>query len=199
MSENSALNKLNQFNDFFLIESQFNVNVIRSNAENIPTFDEFVSEIPLPFKMANDIAKLDHAAFKPLQTLTSVAGQLVEYLTHQTRKIDLVVNYILSQEDDECYRHQGTAFGGGGIIFSARSAFDLAEILQVKIFLLEENCAIYSYVQVAEIMQQGDDFLHKVIFHHIREDDRELLVRASLHQQSKQLQRSAQERQKTKR
>jgi len=35
---------------------------------------------------------------------------------------------------------------------------------------------------------------YKVIFHHIREEDREALVRNSLHQQSKQLQALAQQR-----
>ena len=39
---------------------------------------------------------------------------------------------------------------------------------------------------------------HKVIFHHIREEDQEALVRNSLHQQSKQLQILAQQRSEAK-
>ena len=38
---------------------------------------------------------------------------------------------------------------------------------------------------------------HKVIFHFIREEDQETLVRHSLHQQSKQLQELAQKRKQT--
>ena len=64
----------------------------------------------------------------------------------------------------------------------------------MKIFLLDEHSAVYCYAEVIDVVQELGAYLHKVIFHFIREDDREVLVRTSLHKQSKQLQRLAKQR-----
>ena len=67
-------------------------------------------------------------------------------------------------------------------------------MLEMKIFLLQENCAVFCYGEVIAIEQLDNTYHHKVIFHHIRDEDRETLVRTSLHEQSKQLQVLAQQR-----
>ena len=69
---------------------------------------------------------------------------------------------------------------------------------------IENNCAVYCYgevIEVTEVISKKNqeteakkEYQHKVIFHFIREDDREVLVRTSLHEQSKQLQKLSQKR-----
>jgi hypothetical protein len=194
MSEQDNQNKLKLFDEFFSIKHLFNINIIQPSSNETPSFDEFINSIPLPFKLATDVVTLDQAALRPLQALSGVAGQLVEYLNHQTQKIDLLVGYILSQQDEEMHRYQGIAFGGSGITFKHANQRQIGEHFALKIFLLEENCAIYCYAEVIDVIENGDEFEHKSIFHHIRDEDREILVRASLHQQSKQLQLLAQQR-----
>jgi hypothetical protein len=106
----------------------------------------------------------------------------------------LLIGYILSQQDDEKHRYQGLRFGGGGLLFIANKAFEVAQLLKMKVFLTNENYAVYCYGEVIEVESKQDAYLHKIIFHFIREDDREVLVRTSLHEQSKQLQALAQQR-----
>ncbi|MEW6983375.1 PilZ domain-containing protein [Colwelliaceae bacterium 6471] len=180
--------KLEQFNEFFSIEHKFNVNLIPVENAHSMSYEQFIQSMPLPFKMAGDIISIDQAALRPLQGITGVAGQLVDFLNYQSQKIDLLVNYVLSQQDDEKYRFNGIKFGGGGVIFSASNAFELNQMFEVKIFLLEDNCAVFCHGEVIAVEEKDGDYLHKLIFHHIREEDREILVRTSLHQQSKQLQ-----------
>ncbi|WP_440875489.1 PilZ domain-containing protein [Thalassotalea sp. PLHSN55] len=194
MSVEENQQKLAQFNEFFSIEHPFNVNITELTAVGTLGYDQFLSRIPLPFKMATDIVTLDQSALRPLQAISGVAGQLVEYLNHQSEKIDLLVGYILSQQDDVSQRFQGVKFGGGGIVFQADKAFELNQLLELKLFFLEENCAVFCHGEVISIESDEQQFLHKIIFHHIREEDREILVRTSLHQQSKQLQRLAKAR-----
>lgn len=182
--------KLEQFNEFFSIEHTFSVNITTIDSEKVPTYAQFVQQIPLPFKIASDIVSLDQASFKPLQAIGGVANQLVEYLHHQTQKIDLLVGYIISQQDDEKHRFQGTKFGGGGLVFSSEQTFVLGQMLTLKIFLLNNTCAVYCTGEVIEVTEQQ----YKVVFQLIREDDREVLVRNSLHEQSKQLQALAKQR-----
>ena len=186
--------KLAKYHEFFSITHQFSINIFPLDASKVTSFEQFVTNMPTPFKMASDISTIDQAALRPLQGLSGVASQLVDFLNHQSEKINLLMGYILSQQDDEQYRYQGIEFGGGGLLFVAQDSFEVGQLLEMKVFLLTENCAIYCYAEVIEVTQKEDGSHHKAIFHFIREEDREVLVRTSLHEQSKQLQMLAKQR-----
>ncbi len=194
MNKEITEQKLVKYNEFFSIEHDFSINILALDKNKNLTYDEFINNMPTPFRMASDMSSLDQAALRPLQALTGVASKLVEFLNHQSSKIDLLIGYILKQEDDEEHRYQGIKFGGGGLLFTSKKAFELSQLLELKIFLQNENYAVYCYGEVIEIEEIDSNYLHKVIFHFIREDDREILVRTSLHEQSKQLQALAQQR-----
>lgn len=204
--------KNNQFNEFFSIKNNFNVNTAPLINQRLD-YDDFISLMPAPFKLANDLITLDQAALAPLQALSGIAGQLVQYLNHQAQKIDLLVGHIINQQDDVAHRAQGLSFGGGGIEFIDNTLFRLNEIIELRVFLSHENCAIYCHGEIINIEplnitpdnilknndEQDNDskhFTYKAVFHHIREEDREILVRSSLHLQTKQLQKLAKERNK---
>ncbi|MDP7591092.1 MAG: PilZ domain-containing protein [Litorilituus sp.] len=180
--------KLIKYHEFFSIKSKFSINILPIDEKNSQSYEHFIACMPTPFKMANDISTIDQSALRPLQSLSGVASQLVEFLNHQSEKINLLMGYILSQQDEEQNRFQGVEFGGGGLSFLASNIFDIGQFLEMKIFLLAENCAVYCYGEIIEITPKGEHYHHKAIFHFIREDDREVLVRTSLHEQSKQLQ-----------
>jgi len=199
MSNEQIPLKLKQFDDFFSIEHQFNINVQPLVNGSDISYNDFFNNMPTPFKLANDIDSLDQAALAPLGAISGIAGQLVKYLNHQAQKIDLLVNHMLSEQDDKQHRYEGKSFGGGGIEFINRTKFTLGDIIEVKIFLTHENCAIYCHAEVISVEpldsnNDNQEYIHKVVFRHIREDDRERLVRSSLHLQSKQLQQLAKER-----
>lgn len=194
MSEDNE-KKAAQFDEFFSIKYPFNINATIIKTELSPSYQEFMSTMPMPFKMASEIITLDQAALRPLQTIGSVAGQLVDYLHHQAQKIDLLVSYILSEQDNAQQRYQGTHFGGGGVIFNSKDDFLVGQLIELKIFLPDDNCAVYCCGEIISSAAENDGLMrYKVIYHHIREEDREILVRCSLHQQSKQLQILAQQR-----
>jgi len=196
MNQQTIEQKLAKYHEFFAIEHEFTINILPLAADKGLSFEQFLTDMPIPFKMASDMSSIDQAALRPLQALSGVAGQLVEYLNHQSSKIDLLIGYILSQQDDEKHRYQGLKFGGGGLSFKADKPFELAQLLEMKIFFLNENSGVYCYGEIIEVEQERDTYLHRVIFHFIREDDREVLVRTSLHEQSKQLQTLAKQRDK---
>ena len=197
MNRDNTLTKLEQFNEFFTIEHDFNVNVTLLNKEKTYDYQSFINNMPTPFRMASDMATLDQAALRPLQALSGVAGQLVDYLNHQAQKIDLLMGYILSQQVEEAHQYQGMSFGGGGITFSCETSFQLEDFVELKIFIQDENCAVYCYGEIIEVNQQEEVSVYKVIFHFIREEDREILVRTSLHKQSEQLKALAKKRQQS--
>ena len=191
MNSLSLEQKLSQYHEFFAIEHEFSVNIMAIAQDEVSSFEQFISKMPMPFKLATDMNTIDQSALRSLQGLGSSAAQLVGFLNQQSQKIDLLIGYILSQQDEVQHRYQGMKFGGGGIKFIAPTAFELGQLLELKIFILENNCAIFCYGEVISVESENEQFSHKVTFRFIREEDRETLVRTSLHEQSKQLQKLA--------
>lgn len=186
--------KLAQYNEYFSIEHHFTTNIELLNIDSHYRFDAFVEQIPTPFMLATQVSAIDRVALQPLQTIGGVANQLVQYLNLQSQKIDLLMNYIITQQDEAAYRFQGSSFSGSGIVFIADEAFELSAKVAMKLFLNIDNCNVYCHGEIIEVSKTDKGYQHKVLFHHIREDDRELLVRCSLHTQQKQLQALAQKR-----
>lgn len=186
--------KLAKYHEFFSIAHDFSINILPVDANTATNFECFLANMPAPFKMASEVTTIDQAALRPLQALSGVASQLVDFLNHQSEKINLLMGYILSQQDEAQHRYQGIEFGGGGLLFTANTPFDIGQLVEMKIFLLTENCAVYCYSEIIEVSQNEGGFQHKAIFHFIREEDREVLVRTSLHEQSRQLQLLAKQR-----
>jgi len=188
MSSLSLDKKLALYHEFFAIELDFSVNIIAIDDSQGLNFEQFTTNMPMPFKLATDMSAIDQSALRSLQNLGGSASQLVSFLNQQSQKIDLLIGYILSQQDEVQHRYQGIKFGGGGIKFIGEKPFNVGQLLELKIFLIESHCAIYCYGEVIEVESTNEEFTHKVTFHFIREEDRETLVRSSLHEQSKQLQ-----------
>jgi hypothetical protein len=193
----SDTSKLDFFSEYFSIDYNFTVNVSSLIGE-LPSYDEFMQQMPLPFKIASDIVSLDQSALQPLQALSGVANQLVDYLQYQNKKVDLLIGYIISQENNPAQSAQGIKIGGGGIVFTSNKSYQLGEKLPLKIFLKDDSLGVYCLSEIIEVSEintaDNTVFSYKIIFHYIREDDREILVRCSLHEQSKQLQALAQKR-----
>ena len=179
MSQLSQSEKLAQFEEFFSIAHSFNVNV---NPLVSPVSEEtFESLIPVPFLLSSDNASIDQSALRSIQSMRGVSNQLTDYLQHQSRKIDLLVGYILQQHDDIDARAKGVLFGGSGIKFTSESSFELGQLIELKIFLDVENVAIYSHAEIIDAEQSETGTIYTVIFQQIREVDQDILVRASLH------------------
>ncbi|GHE79959.1 PilZ domain-containing protein [Thalassotalea profundi] len=186
--------KLAQYNEYFSIEHEFTTNIEYLNTDSHCNFDTFIEQIPTPFVLATQVSTIDSVALQPLQTIGGVANQLVQYLNLQSQKIDLLMNYIIAQEDNAEHRFQGLSFSGSGISFCAKEAMPVSTKVSIKLFINIDNCNIYCHGEVIDISETEQGFQHKVLFHHIRDDDRELLVRCTLHAQQKQLKALSQKR-----
>ncbi|MGB1262521.1 MAG: PilZ domain-containing protein [Cognaticolwellia sp.] len=192
--------KVAQFEEFFSIDYSFSINANLIELAQLPSYEQFLLNMPAPFKITSEINTLDQSALRPLQAVAGVANQLMEYLNHQAKKMDLLVGYILSQQDNANMRFQAVKFGGGGIIFNGNDTtnFSTGDFIELKLFFADDNSALYCIGEIinSELVEQQQQY--KVIFHHIREEDQESLVRNSLQQQSKQLQALAQQRNQAK-
>jgi hypothetical protein len=188
---NSLEEKKQQFESFFLINhpTKVNINLVDSKLA-LQTMDEFERDMPYAFRIASELSEIESQALKPLRSMGEKLEELVNYLQLQARKIDLMMSYILIKEDDEDKRAEAIKFGGGGIIVSHEKPVELGAVAEVKVFLEQEAAAIYCLAEAIQVDIIDDLYQVSYVYTHIREQDQELLVRASLHLQTSQLRKS---------
>ncbi|WP_414830614.1 PilZ domain-containing protein [Alteromonas sp. H39] len=183
-----------QFDEYFMIAHALNVNIVPlKDGDGLPAISELEDRMPYAFRIASEMADIETKALRPLRQLGDHAQALTDFLNHQSRKIDLIMSFVLHQQDDEKHRLQTVKFGGGGMLVSSSEAMEVGTLAEIKVFIDEEAAAIFCFGEVIACQQVGNDYHIAFFFNRIREQDQELLVRASLHLQSQQLRKRAQE------
>ncbi|MDP2560288.1 PilZ domain-containing protein [Psychrobium sp. 1_MG-2023] len=182
---------------FFSINHPFDVSAVPlAPHAKVPTQEEFEADMPAPFKLASQINQLESAAVKPLRQLSETSHDLVDFLRLQSQKIDLMMSYVLTMADGDDNKHLGHSFGGSKLSYNAPEALEIGCLVQLKIFIKENNCAIFCLGRVSACDKQSNSYLIETEFALIRNDDQEQLVRTSLNIQSNQLKQRAAKRKK---
>ena len=174
----------------FIVSEQF-FSVVHSLPINVeplpegfelPSLAEMEQELPESFRIAGAITHIDLSAARQLRNMGEEFGLLVDVINQQSGKINMLLSYLLSQQDDPATRQ---------LSFIAHAGLQLHQLLRLKLFLQDEASAIYCYGQITALEHVPDGQRVEVSYVRIRPADQELLVRASLHIQSRQLKQRA--------
>lgn len=150
----------------------------------LPSQQAFELSIPAPFKLASQISYIDSQTLAPIRQIGGVAVELAEFLNLQAKKIDMMMGYILTVQDDEKFRHRGIKFGGSHLSYLSPQLLELRQLVTLKIFIAENNCAVFCIGRVIAIEPSDDGYLTDVEYALINDDDQEHLVRTSLQVQT---------------
>lgn len=184
---------------YFSIRHSLSVNIEPVSIDKVPTSRlALENEMPMPFKMANDVAEIDSNALRSIRNIGEQADALADFLQMQNNKINLIMGYVLAQQDNPDSRFNTTVFGAGEVKFLAHADFALEQAVRIKIFLPNDSSAIYCYgVITSREVQEADDTLIEFTasYTRIRDIDREILIRATLRIQQLQLKQRAEQRQ----
>ncbi|QHJ10674.1 hypothetical protein FX988_00894 [Paraglaciecola mesophila] len=192
MHGTSLEEKQQQFNAFFTIEHAIRVNVKAVAAGfSLPDADDLGEHMPYAFRVASEATSMDAQTLRTLRNMGEHGEELASFLNAQSRKIDLLMSLVLQQQDDPSQAYESVKFGGGGIIVKCDEPFELEQIIELKLFLKEEASAIFCFGEVIGCEQVGEHYHVSLIYNCIREEDQDLLVRASLHLQTAQLRKRA--------
>ncbi len=179
--------KLSRFNEYFQINEAIQVSLEPVNESSLPKDEEELTHIVPPlFKLANEVSVLEQTALRPLRQLGDVAEDLAQYLKLQSRKIDLILSHILAKEEVAHTTAMTESFGGSGFVLLSDDPFNVGQFLQCKLFLQSEAAAVFCFAEVIAVENESNETSKLTcLFSHITEQDQELIVRASLHAQSR--------------
>lgn len=188
---------MTQHDEYFSVQLGLTINVEPlSSTDNVPDEPHFRHEIPPLFRIASECISLEDNAERLFANVNKQETHaLVEYLTAQNSKINLLLSYVLSQQDNPAYRFTTLTFGASNLSFQAETPFEIGMAVRVKLFLESPAAAIYCYADVIDCMTNNDQFIIKLRYTRLQEDDRDLLIKAALHCQQKLLRQRAQQRQ----
>lgn len=190
--------------EYFSIQHNLSVNIEAVTLEQVPeSTDALENEMPIPFKMANDVAEIDSNALRSIRNLGEQAEALADFLQMQNTKINLIMGYVLAQQDNAESRFNTTSFGAGALTFLAPDEFANNQAVRVKIFLPSESTAIYCYgtitirdIAASEVSPQDSSLIEYTVgYNCIRDIDREILIRSTLRIQQQQLKQRTELRQ----
>jgi hypothetical protein len=182
--------------EYFTVHHAITANVeIMAVDFSLPDEVQFESEIPTPFIVANEFSQLDHlneAARTELRK--SDFRHVVQLLDTQNSKLNLLLTYLLSQQDNLTHRSQTRSFGASQFSYIATQPVALDTLVRAKLFLDSPAAAIYCYGQVVECQTTEQDSIITVKYLLIRDLDQDLIIKAALHQQQKLLRQRSLER-----
>ncbi|CAM3841183.1 PilZ domain-containing protein [Rheinheimera salexigens] len=194
MSELTLAELDTRYQDYFSVEHRININ-IQPITEALPDIAQLENAIPEAFLLSSQSSELNMSALRSLNRLGELAEELANYLQQQAKKMDLLLQYVLRQQDIAEQRFYSLHYGGSGCCYLAQSPLPVLQAVEIRLFLPNNEGAVFCFGQVLSCQQVADNWQIKVVFTRIREQDRELIVRASLHQQSKLLKQHAEQRQ----
>jgi hypothetical protein len=103
------------------------------------------------------------------------------------------MSHILASEQPEDNALYCDSYGGGGVKFTTNDVYSLGQAFRTKLFLQHEASAVYCYTEVVAIDKlENEQSQYTLLFNAIRDSDQELVVRASLHAQTRQLKKRQQ-------
>lgn len=173
--------------EYFTVHHKMTVNVEPLLPEEpIPSFDQFISEIPAPFLVASEFSNLDLLNDNARNELkNNDFKHVIALLDTQNAKLNLLLTFMLEQQNAEEYRHYTNSFGASQFSYTASSPLQLEGKVRVRLFLDHPAAAIYSYGHVVQCEPQDEQFLITIKYDLLRDLDEDLLIKAALYQQQK--------------
>ncbi|MCW8327285.1 PilZ domain-containing protein [Photobacterium sp. SDRW27] len=182
--------------EYFSVHTGLTINVEPlAQGEQLPDALAFSQEIPPLFRVASECSGLEEGVEQSLANLVKDDSKpLLDYLAAQNSKINLLLSFVLSQQDDPALRYTTETFGASRLTFLSKNAFSVGSLARVKLFLDKPPAAVYCYAEVIDSQAKNGLFEITLKYNRLLEDDRDLLIRAALYIQQKLLRQRAQQR-----
>ncbi|MBD1565442.1 PilZ domain-containing protein [Vibrio sp. SA48] len=164
---------------------------------SLPPQPIFEAEIPAPFIVASEFSHLDQLNESArLELKNNDFKNVIQLLETQNSKLNLLLTFMLSQQDNPATRFTTTTFGASQFSFMTTAPLNIGSKARVKLFLDHPPAAIYCYSSVTDCRLEHEQYLITMKYDLLRDTDQDLLIKAALYQQQKLLRQRSLERNK---
>ncbi|MGI2260306.1 hypothetical protein [Shewanella sp. GXUN23E] len=174
-------------NSYFNVPHEFTAYLEPWQGKHLPNDAQLREMQSVGLKLITEVKELENACLLQLRHLDNEAKAVVDFLKLQSRKVDLVLQYILEKEVQAGSKHAGLSFGGSGFTLSSPAALAPGSQYQTTLYIREELINILCIATVTACGEQDGKFISQMEYSAILESDIEQLVQASLRVQQKQL------------
>ncbi|BCK13523.1 PilZ domain-containing protein [Vibrio cholerae] len=184
--------------EFFTVHHALTINVEPLEEHfTLPSHEIFEAEIPAPFVVASEFSQLEQLSDSARMELkNSDFKSVLQLLEAQNAKLNLLLTFMLSQQDDPQSRSATTRFGASQLTYLAKSPLQIGQKVRVKLFLEYPAAAIYCYASVMQCQQEPEHTLVTLKYDLLRDVDQDLLIKAALYQQQRLLRQRSLDREK---
>ncbi|WP_277205998.1 PilZ domain-containing protein [Vibrio misgurnus] len=185
--------------EFFTVHHALTLNVQPLASDfTLPSHPVFEAEIPAPFVVASEFSQLEQLSDNARSELkNSDFPSVLQLLEAQNAKLNLLLTFMLAQQDDPDLRTSTTSFGASQLTYLAPAPLPLGQKVRIKLFLEYPAAAIYGYASVTECLLQAEHCLITLKYELLRDMDQDLLIKAALYQQQRLLRQRSLDREKT--
>lgn len=182
--------------EYFSVHHKLTVNVELLDAGfTLPSESVFATEIPAPFIVASEFSQLDSLTEGAMSELkNSDFKNLMLLIDHQNGKLNLLLTFMLAQQDDETLRKYTLTFGASQFTYFTDTPVAAGTPARVKLFLDHPPAAIYCYTKATECKEHQLGYEVTMSYSRLRDVDQDLLIKAALYQQQKLLRQRSIER-----
>lgn len=149
------------------------------------------------FTLMSSLATISSQMAVSMHRIEHIDTDIAAYLKALDKKIDVLGKAFLSQEKDTISTcAEAVNISAGGIALDVREPLEVGQMVEVKLLLFPSFTGLMAYGEViyAEKLspeEQHDDYSHemRIEFNHMREQDRDILIRHVLRRQGDELRR----------
>ncbi|MCL1037695.1 hypothetical protein L2750_11085 [Shewanella submarina] len=174
-------------NSYFNVPHEFTAYLEPWQQESLPDETALKEMQSVGLKLITEVKELENACLLQLRNLDNEAKAVVDFLKLQSRKVDLVLQYVLEKETQHGQKHPGLSFGGSGFTISSATPLTVGQQFKTTLYIREELINILCIATVTATSSEDGIHRGQLEYSAILESDIEQLVQASLRVQQKQL------------
>lgn len=123
-----------------------------------------------------------------MESIRRDSSDVAAYLEGLNKKLDLLVQLLAVSDNDLCERPtHAISLSASGLSFATKTALDVGQLLEIKLLMFPSYHCVVAFGSVVHCLRQrafpGGHRIG-VEFNHIRENDRDLIVRHVTQKQS---------------
>ena len=191
-------NNQNERRDFFRIDDQVHL------AFEPVSDDEYNNAMQLlnnvhesPFALSANFATINHENNHLLNNIRRNSPETAQYLDLINQKVDALSQHLLEDSMPVSEDNLVTVnISASGIAFPTSEKLNKNQAIKIRIVLLPEKVGVQAYGRLIDCRQnpESNGFIVGMDFEHIRNDDKELMIKHNLNQQMLQLRKRSEEK-----